>query len=239
MGKLIIISGEKGGVGKSTVCHGIIDILSNSIDNADTKAKDDGEKLVILETDATNMDIYKTYNKSALGCEIIDIRGENEEVEFLNFIEDNKDNTVVVNMCAGAGIHKYGNSLIELCSELNISITIMWVINTDRDPVELLSQYISQTDDVKSKYRIFAVKNLYFGKPEMFKIYDNSKTSKKADGTVLFPKLSAVVTPHINNNRYSLHDAEAKADRISTRQLIHTYRKEIRTALSGVIEWTK
>lgn len=234
MGKLIIISGEKGGVGKSMVCHGVIDILLNE---SITKESDNQtqEGFTVIDTDITNMDIYKTYSKYEIGCELIDIRGENEEIEFLNAIEEHKDKTIIVNMCAGAGMGKYGNNLVNLCEELGVSMTVLWVINTDRDSIELLSEYITKTEDSKGKYKIYAIKNLYFGKEQMFRIYDESKTSKKVNGVFLFPKLNTTISPHITNNRYSLKEAQDKADKVTIRQTIHTYRKEIYSVLKDVL----
>ena len=52
MNKIIMVGGGKGGVGKSTVVFSVVDFLLSK-----------GEKIVLVETDDSNPDTYKSLNK--------------------------------------------------------------------------------------------------------------------------------------------------------------------------------
>ncbi|WP_341648820.1 AAA family ATPase [Thauera humireducens] len=128
--KLIIVGGSKGGVGKSIVSTAVIDLLRQR-----------GEKLLVIDSDTSNPDVFKSHHKT-LECLTLDLDRKDGWMALLNAAY-NTDATVVINSAArnNQAVDNFGSLLMSALSELDRALTTLWVINRQRDSLLLLRQY--------------------------------------------------------------------------------------------------
>jgi hypothetical protein len=169
--KIFYVGGSKGGTGKSLVSMGLVDYLKK------TFPKDD---ILLFETDATNPDVGRLYKKTR-GIVVENIAlNENEDnwSNLIDIIDQSKAPYVVINSMAGAnvGVEAQGYFLNEAIDEeiLDVDFKCLWVMNRDKDSVDLLKKYM---DSIKY-VTVYPIKNLWFGKEFDFSYYDESNEGK-------------------------------------------------------------
>lgn len=225
MAKRIWFSGGgKGGVGKSVVSIGLIDLA--------LEHKDD---LILVESDTSNPDVYKMH-KDEIRTELIDLDDANGWIDFINVCDNNPDSLIIVNTAArnNRGVAAYGATLSATLGELDRELITLWVINRQRDSLELLSDFMA--DIVGSK--IHVVRNTYYGAEEKFELYNNSKLRTQveaAGGTSLsFPDLADRVSDDLYSKRLSVR-AAMKVLPLGNRAELTRWRLEVHKALGGVM----
>lgn len=95
--KMILVGGSKGGVGKSIVSSAVIDVLRQR-----------GEKLLVIDSDTSNPDVYKSHHKT-IECMTLDLDRKDGWLALLNAAY-NTDATVVINSAArnNQGVDTFG-----------------------------------------------------------------------------------------------------------------------------------
>ncbi len=220
MNKIIIVGGGKGGVGKSTVTIGIVDMLLSL-----------GKKVVLVESDDSNPDAYKTLN-GLTESEICNLDTEEGYIKLGNLIESKKDAYIVVNTAARTTneILKYGGIIVDTAAELKRDVVMLWPINRQRDSLELLADFMDVSEGYKG---VYVLKNTYFGEPTKFFRYDNSKIKSRVTATVNFPELNDLLSDKLNDKRWSLSNAEGLS--IAERSVLQRYRNAIKDVLEGML----
>ncbi len=220
MNKVIVVGGGKGGVGKSSVTIGVVDMLLTR-----------GEKVVLIESDDSNPDTYKVLN-TLTKSEICNLDTEEGHIKLCNIIENAKDAYVVLNTAARAtaGMIQHGGILVDTVRELQRDLIMLWPINRQRDSLELLSEFLDNSEE----YNVTVViKNTYFGEPSKFIRYDNSKTKSRVTATVNFPELNDLLSDKLNDKRRALNNAEGLT--IAERSVLQRYRNAIQDALGKLL----
>lgn len=225
MAKRIWFSGGgKGGVGKSVVSIGLIDMA--------LEHKDDP---ILVESDTSNPDVYKMH-KDEIRTELIDLDDANGWIDFINVCDRNPDSLIIVNTAArnNRGVAAYGATLSATLGELDRELITLWVINRQRDSLELLADFMA--DIVGSK--IHVVRNTYYGAEEKFELYNNSKLRAQvedAGGTSLsFPDLADRVSDDLYSKRLSVR-AAMKVLPLGNRAELTRWRLEVHKALGGAM----
>lgn len=220
MNKVIVVGGGKGGVGKSSVTIGVVDMLLTR-----------GEKVVLIESDDSNPDTYKVLN-TLTKSEICNLDTEEGHIKLCNIIEDAKDAYVVLNTAARAtaGMIQHGGILVDTVRELQRDLIMLWPINRQRDSLELLSEFLDNSEGYKATV---VIKNTYFGEPAKFARYDNSKTKSRVTATVTFPELNDLLSDKLNDKRRALNNAEGLT--IAERSVLQRYRNAIRDAFEKLL----
>ena len=121
MGKPVyMISGSKGGVGKSIVSMSLIHYLTKR-----------SEKLLLVDADTANPDVGKAYGKS-IETVYINLDEKDGWMDLANRLAEQPDETVVINTPArsGEGVRLYGMLLTESMQELGRKLVTLWVINS-------------------------------------------------------------------------------------------------------------
>ena len=220
--KLIIVGGSKGGVGKSIVSTAVIDLLRQR-----------GEKLLVIDSDTSNPDVFKSHHKT-LECLTLDLDRNDGWMALLNAAY-NTDATVVINSAArnNHGIDTFGSLLMTALSELDRALTTLWVINRQRDSLLLLRQY-RQT--IKGATHV--VRNLHAGGPTQFELFNGSKLQAEIEaegGRVIdFPDLADRVADAMSNERLAVAEADASLP-FGERIELKRWRSEATYALSAVL----
>lgn len=195
MKPIYMVGGSKGGVGKSMVTMALIDFL-----------QDKNNALTIIETDTANPDVSKIFSEQ-INTKLLDLDTADGWIQLVNTCDERKDDVIVINTAArnNTGVEKYGETLRGTLADLNRELITLWVINRQRDSLELLRSFLNT---FKSAAQVHVVRNNYFGCEEKFELYNGSKTKdliESAGGKSLnFPDLADRVSDDLYTNRLSI-----------------------------------
>jgi CobQ/CobB/MinD/ParA nucleotide binding domain len=194
---IYLVGGCKGGVGKSIVSMSLIDYL---IDN--------NEKVILIETDTANPDVYKNYSEEIIS-NLIDLEEADGWIELLNICDNNKDNTIVINTKAANNhtIQKYGENLNDSLKELKRKLITLWVINRQKDSLLLLQSY----KEIINNGYLHVIRNLYFGDENKYQLYNDGITKidiESCGGLSLnFPDIADSIADTLYTDRLSIKKA--------------------------------
>lgn len=214
--QIIMAAGSKGGVGKSMVCSAVLDFL-----------QDRNQKIILVETDNSNPDSAKAYADSVQTVSF-DLDTADGWLQLIDTCENNADSIIVVNTAArnNLGVDKFGDNLNGVLSELGRELIVLWVINRQRDSIELLVDFEKAITNAK----IHVLRNELFGDLEKFEIYNNSnirqKIKAKGGKTVVFPAVADRVADAINAKRYSIKKALIELS-IANRAELRRWKNEV------------
>lgn len=220
--KVIIIGGGKGGVGKSMVTMGIIDVLLTN-----------GEQVVLVESDDSNPDTHKALSK-LVTSEICNLDNEDGFIKLGNIIEANPTAYVVVNSAARAtkGIIEHGGIVADVVKEQKRELVMLWPINRQRDSIELLKEFLDGTSG--SYDATYVLKNTYFGSTEKFSRFDSSTQKSRVTGTLDYPELNDLLADKIIDKRLAF-SAAVDGFSISERSVLTRFRNAINKTLEVVL----
>lgn len=157
---IIIVSGSKGGVGKSLTTMALLDYYSAN-----------HKYLKLIDADINNPDVCRCYGTLTNG-EVLDMDDVEGWIQLVNICDATPFKTVVVNTPAqsNVAVSKHVAILQNSLRELARPLITLWVINRQRDSLELLNDYMAHvTGGV-----IHVVCNGYFGEEKKFELYRNS-----------------------------------------------------------------
>ena len=220
--KVIIIGGGKGGVGKSMVTMGIIDVLLAN-----------GEQVVLVESDDSNPDTHKALSK-LVTSEICNLDNEDGFINLGNIIEANPTAYVVVNSAARAtkSIIENGGIVAHVVKEQKRELVMLWPINRQRDSVELLKNFLDGTNG--SYDATYVIKNTYFGSTEKFSRFDASTQKSRVAGTLDYPELNDMLADKIIDNRLAF-SAASEGFSISERSVLTRFRNALNKTFEVVL----
>lgn len=220
---MYIVGGSKGGVGKSLVSMSLTDYLVRN-----------DEGVLLIESDTSNPDVWKCY-KSEVSCSLINLDEADGWIELVNVCEQNSDMTIVVNTAArnNTSVSNYGAMLDSSLGELKRELVTLWVINRQRDSIELLKQYMSVM-----RGAVHVLTNGYFGEQKKFELYNSSKAKEEVEArggkSLHFPELADRVADDIYSKRLSIN-AASKELPIGNRAELLRWRGEVGKVFSEVI----
>jgi hypothetical protein len=101
-------------------------------------------------------------------------------LQLIDTCENNPDSIIVVNTAArnNIGVEKSGSNLNGVLSELGRELIALWVINRQRDSIELLIDFEKAIENAK----IHVLRNELYGDQDKFELYNNSNLRKKKRG---------------------------------------------------------
>lgn len=196
-GRIYLVSGEKGGVGKTTLAKCLVGILEV-----------DGRSVFPIDADATNKDLQDVYPHARL----LNLQEEDGYVNLLNCLEEAAEKQdIVISLPAAAlsGASVRGAGFIEglpvLGEAFSREIIMIWMI----DDKDLSIDVLRNTHEQFPSLRIDVVGNEKFGSD--FSFYERSKTKSmvEAVGSCFYriPKLSPQVMAKLVNERFTLQGA--------------------------------
>lgn len=191
---IYLIGGSKGGVGKSLVTMATVDYLQER-----------GENVLLIESDTSNPDVWKTY-KDCAETELVNLDEADGWIQLVNLCDSNKDRAVVINTAARNNklVSAYGETLNSTLAELKRKLVTLWVINRQRDSLELLKEYMGAIPNAV----VHVVRNGHFGEEKKFELYNSSKLrtviEERGGQSVTFPDLADRVSDDIYSKRMSI-----------------------------------
>lgn len=188
------IGGSKGGVGKSLVSFALVDYLVSR-----------DQHVLLIDTDNSNPDVYKAHKGAGLptlACKMRSLDDADGWAAMLNAVETHPEHVVVINSAARSeeGTTTYGELLKTALEMLGRDLITFWVINRHRDSVELLHSF----QRIFSDAPIHVCRNLHFGTPDRFDVYNGSKIKEAVERcgmTLDFPALASRVVDTLYSGR--------------------------------------
>ena len=193
---IYLVGGSKGGVGKSFIALALADYLQRREIHA-----------ALVETDTSNPDVMKAV-QNEMRCIAYSLDDANGWIGLVNFCDENRDAVIVVNTAARnqAGVAQFGATLAGALGELRRQLVVLWVINRQRDSLELLNTFNRTFPDAITH----VVRNGYFGTPDQFSLYQVSqlrKTIESQGQSLDFPDLADRVADELRSQRLSIREA--------------------------------
>lgn len=221
---IYLIGGSKGGVGKSLLTMATIDFLMER-----------GESVLLVESDTSNPDVWKTY-KDSVDAKWLNLDEADGWIQLVNDCESKPDHVVVINTAArnNKGVSAHGETLSSTLAELQRKLVTLWVINRQRDSLELLKEFMQAIPNAE----VHVVRNAYFGEESKFELYNGSKLrttiEERGGKSLTFPDLADRVSDDLYSKRMSI--AAARQDMpIGNRAELTRWRNEVRKMLETVI----
>ena len=177
---MYLVSGCKGGVGKSIVSMTLVDYLQGR-----------RTEVLLIETDTSCPDVGRSYGNS-VETHVLDMDENEGWIDLLNLSAEQPDKTVVINGAArnNRGVNNYGEILNSGLSELKRSLFTLWVINPQRDSLDMLRKFMA----VIPNGGVHVLRNEFFGQTEDFQLYNRGPLRKQVENrggkSVTFPCLS-------------------------------------------------
>jgi len=224
MGKPVyMVSGSKGGVGKSIISMSLIHYLSKR-----------NERLLLVDADTANPDVGKAYGK-IVETIYVNLDEKDGWMDLANRLEEQPDETVVINTPArsGEGVRLYGTLLTESLEQLGRKLVTIWVINSQRDSLQLLKEYL----DTVGTGTTHVMRNLYHGPERKFELYNGSKirATVEAQGkTFSFPEVADRISDQLHSERMTIQKVIEVAP-VGNRAEVNRWVKECATVFDGVV----
>lgn len=161
---LLLVHGDKGGVGKSFTAKIILDILYAP----------DNDYLALLDCDTRNPDVSFIYeDKVPTGK--FDLTEAKGWAQMVDWIQNVDRDIIVASLPAqvGRSADEFGGIFSEAMNSIGVSLNIVWMLDPGRDSVALLSNCLKQGWPYK---RFFVVRNTFLGRE--FDIWDNSSAKE-------------------------------------------------------------
>jgi hypothetical protein len=221
---IYLVGGSKGGVGKSLVAMATVDYLIER-----------GESVLLIESDTSNPDVWKAY-KDTTETELVNLDEADGWIQLVNLCDSKPDSVVLINTAArnNKGVTSYGETLSNTLDELKRKLITLWVINRQRDSLELLKEYL----DAIPNTIVHVIRNGYFGEEKKFELYNNSKLRATIEGrggrSVTFPDLADRVSDDLYSRRMSIAVA-LKELPIGNRAELARWRAEVKKVLEAVV----
>jgi hypothetical protein len=193
-----------------------------------------GETILLIDSDTSNPDVWRNY-KSVARCELLNLDKADGWIELINLCDGAPESTVVVNTAArnNSGVSAYGTTLNNTLKELKRKLVTLWVINRQRDSLELLKEFI----DAIPNADVHVVRNGFFGVEKQFELYNTSKmktaVEEKGGKSITFPDLADRVSDDLFSKRLSITEA-IKSLPIGNRAELLRWRGEVQKVLTEV-----
>lgn len=225
MESIYLVGGGKGGVGKSMVSMSLIDFLMS-----------EGKDVLLVETDTSNPDVMKCY-QSEIAAVALNLDHVDGWMDLITQCDNHRNHVVVINSASrnDHAVQMYGDRLQQALPLLTRKLITFWVINRQRDCIELLRNFLDQIPESKTN----VLMNAYFGNREKFETYNNSQTKKYIEQlggkSLIFPELADRVADDLYINRMTIEKA-AEDLPIGNRIELLRWRAEVKKMFEEVIE---
>ena len=183
LGRLVLVTGDKGGTGKSVVARILLDIYRHRNINC-----------IAYECDQSNPQLYRHYNKVAPGVQTLKLNQRGGADALQDDLKRLSPQVSLVDLPAGAA--EYFESvakdifLFQNAQRLGYRITMVSVLGRVKDSLLQLKRLVDFCGD---KVDYVVVKNLYWGDEHKFTRYNNSKIKQAVEALgateLLLPEL--------------------------------------------------
>lgn len=166
---IVLVTGSKGGTGKSTFSRGLRDVLLYQ-----------GVSCATYDSDGDNAQLYRFYKDAGAGVSRIDIFTRGGADALIDDLEANAATVTLVDLPAGSSkaLESFEAEMgfIDTAKALGYTVTLVSVMSRVKDSVNAL-RLLMEFFEERVSYLV--VKNLFFGEPDKFRLFDNSKVRER------------------------------------------------------------
>ena len=229
---IFYVAGTKGGVGKSLVSMALVDYL----------VFEKKVHVLMIETDLVNSDAAKTYQHTVDEFMALSLDYADGWIELLNICEKFPEHHVVVNTGARdmEGVERHGKITQDLV-QIRRTFVALWVINAQRDSVELLLDYMQAMRDEstgKPIGKLHVIRNSGVNYRSDFPKFDGTDAEKAVASNggriVTFPTLAQRVVDDIYNDRIPISQANERMP-LGNRAELNRWRTAVYSVLTEVL----
>jgi len=219
---IVFVSGSKGGVGKSITTMAVLDYFIAA-----------NRYVKLVEADISNPDVWNSYGQ-AVESEAVNLDQVDGWINLVNTCDAEPQQTVVVNTPArnNDAVIAHGSILMDSLEELLRPLVTLWVINRQRDSLELLEAYLESMPASV----VHVVRNGYFGDERKFELFEHSPMKRviEAQGgmSLYLPDLADRVTDSLYSTRITIDEA-AKHLKLGDRAVLQSWRNAVRVMLGN------
>jgi hypothetical protein len=205
---MYFVGGGKGGIGKSLAAQALLNHLLGL-----------GKALHLVESDTSNPDVAKAHqtasSEAGVPTALLDLDLEDGWIELLTLRDEHPERVIVVNTGArnNLAVNRFGPLLAAGLDDLGAQLVTVWMIDGNRDCLELLAQHRQVFSTSPSASRVCVLRNAHLARS--FELYDGSNVRREIEScggrSLTFPALAARVAQALSTKRLSLADA-MKAD---------------------------
>lgn len=163
--RIILVTGNKGGTGKSTFTRGFRDVLDFR-----------GIECGAYDCDRDNAQLYRFYQGVGSGVDRVDIFARGGADALIDDLEDSRAAVMLVDLPAGSGraLEDFEREVgfVGVTRELGYAVTLVSVLSRVKDSVNALRVLM---EGFGQGVEYVAVKNLFFGEGEKFSLFESSK----------------------------------------------------------------
>lgn len=227
---IFLVGGCKGGVGKSMVGEALVDDLLRR-----------GARVLLVETDISVPDVWRAYERVP-GVEglTLDLDEVDGWIVLGTTLSRHPGRVAVINTAArnDRGIVSYGPMLTRALAKLGRPLITLWVINRQRDSLELLDDYLRAMPGALTH----VVRNGHFGPARKFELYNGSPYRARIEAaggrSLTFPDLADRVSDALRLGRLAIASAlDERAARIDfgSRIELERWREETRALFEQIV----
>lgn len=225
MPPIVIVNGNKGGVGKSLVSMALLDALTVA-----------GNTIHLVDCDTGNPDVYKAYC-GTMPAEALNLDTEDGWILLLDLVHAHPDAVFVLNSPARSndGVKRYGDLLTTALPQLGRRLVTLWVLD---ETIDAVASAVTYRQCIRSSAFHF-VRNLGKVPVDKFGLLDTTRVKKEVEaegGLVLdFPALAQRVAMRLRNDRLSIAGAESVLSFGERIELLR-WRERVGAALAPMLE---
>ena len=232
MANVYYVTGSKGGVGKSTVAKGLIDLLESK-----------GRQHVIVDSDVENQDLIKALGTKSDAGRALNLNTRQGWIRLVNEAVKTPDvNFVLVGGAQQMQAAKEAARLVDraLVKSGTHRFVTLWVIGGTRDSVELLHRYLELMKNVAMSIYVIKNEGVVDADAGEWDFFDGSTAKslmEKRGGKVLeFPRVERGTLKFLDRDRKTIQKALEGADlEIGERIDLEIWQEEIHEALGPVV----
>ena len=220
---IVFVTGSKGGVGKSIATMAVLDYLMSS-----------NRFVKLVETDLANPDVWKSYGRT-VESELLDLDQEEGWITLVNSLDADPHSTFVINTPArnNEAVKQYGSVLLNSLKELDRRLVSLWIINRQRDSIELLESYLENMPAGV----VHVIRNGYFGEVHKYELYEQAPVkhaiNEQGGLSLYLPDLADRVTDALYTERITLDEAASQL-KLGDRSVLQSWRNAVRAMLEQV-----
>ncbi|MBL0407310.1 hypothetical protein JKG68_25630 [Microvirga aerilata] len=220
MKKFVVVACRKGGVGKTTVSHSVIDYLDRVEDRP-----------IIFETDTNNPDVGRVYagkrDMKAFHLSTLDDWGK-----VIDLVEAS-NRSIVINTPLGSDVDKNAGALRVVAGLGTHKVRVVMPIDDRQDTFHFVEDMYDalKPQDGEPGVPLLVLRNLQYGEPERFTILNESKLIdeiKASDFAEVddFPKLPDTIKKQLVDERKTFEEI-ASSGGSGTKFMIQQFQRRV------------
>jgi hypothetical protein len=222
MKKFVVVACRKGGVGKTTVSHSVIDYLDRVEDRP-----------IIFETDTNNPDVGRVYSGKrdmrAFHLTTLDDWGK-----VIDLVEASS-RSIVINTPLGSDVDKHAGALRVVAGLGTHKVQVVMPIDDRKDTFHFVEDMYDalKPQDGEPGVPLLVLRNLHYGEAERFTILNESKLMdeiKASDFAEVddFPKLPDTIKKQLVDERKTFEEI-ASSGGSGTKFMIQQFQRRVRS----------